>query len=439
MAALPFTRARSKVFAGLSDEDYLSGHTTPSSIGMTRVFDEDLSAGLGTRAVHAGQRPEPLAGAIMTPVYLTSTYVQEELGRNKGYEYARGKNPTREALERNVAALEGGRHGFAFSSGMGCVDSLMKLFRAGDHIVCGENVYGGTYRLFDKILRNYGMEFMFVDTRDPERIEQAATKNTRAVLVETPSNPLMRVTDLRAAADIAHRHSALLIVDNTFASPVFQQPFEFGADIIFHSTTKYLNGHSDMIGGIAVVKDDTIAERLQFITNAAGAVPGPFDAWLALRGTKTLHLRMRQHDTNGRAVARWLVDKLGAESVMYVGLASHPQHELAKRQMSGFGGMISIELGTRQRAAHVLNRVRVFSLAESLGGVESLISHPATMTHASVPPDHRLKLGISDGLVRLSCGIEDTDDLLKDLEQALQGLPGRKREAGSGKRTAAVR
>ena len=403
---------------------------------MTRVFDEDLGAGFGTRAVHAGQRPEPLAGAIMTPVYLTSTYVQEELGRNKGYEYARGKNPTREALERNVAALEGGRHGFAFSSGMGCVDSLMKLFRGGDHVVCGENVYGGTFRLFDKILRHYGMEFTFVDTRDPGLIEKAVKENTRAILVETPSNPLMRVTDIRAAADIAHQHNALLIVDNTFASPVFQRPFELGADVVFHSTTKYLNGHSDMVGGIALVMDDAIAERLQFITNAAGAIPGPFDAWLALRGTKTLHLRMRQHDTSGRAIARWLVDQLGAESVMYVGLPSHPQHELAKRQMSGFGGMISIELGTRDRAAYLLKRVRVFSLAESLGGVESLISHPATMTHASVPADDRTKLGITDGLVRLSCGVEDTDDLQADLEQALHGMPSGKAAVPGGKRQA---
>jgi cystathionine gamma-lyase len=402
---------------------------------MTRVFDDDLDVGFGTRAVHAGQRPDPLSGAIMTPVYLTSTYVQEELGRNKGYEYARGKNPTREALERNVAALEGGTHGFAFSSGMGCVDSLMKMFRSGDHVVCGENVYGGTFRLFDKILRNYGMEFTFVDTRDPARIEAAVQKNTRAIIVETPSNPLMRVTDLRAAADIAHRHSALLIVDNTFASPVFQRPFEFGADVVFHSTTKYLNGHSDMVGGIAIVKDDALAEKLQFIANAAGAVPGPFDAWLALRGTKTLHLRMRQHDINGRAIARWLVDKLGAESVMYVGLTSHPQHELAKRQMSGFGGMISIELGTRERAAHVLKSVRVFSLAESLGGVESLISHPATMTHASVTPDFRAKMGISDGLVRLSCGVEDTEDLLADLERGFDSIP---RATAAGRQPAAA-
>jgi cystathionine beta-lyase/cystathionine gamma-synthase len=408
---------------------------------MTRVFDEDATSGFGTRAVHAGQRPEPLAGAIMTPVYLTSTYVQDELGRNKGYEYARGKNPTREALERNVAALEGGRHGFAFSSGMGCLDSLMKLFRAGDHVVCGENVYGGTFRLFDKILKHFGMEFTFVDTRDPKRIEAAVTKKTRAVLVETPSNPLMRVTDLRAAADIAHASKALLIVDNTFASPFFQRPFELGADIVFHSTTKYLNGHSDMVGGIAVLNDDAIAERLQFIVNAAGAIPGPFDSWLALRGTKTLHLRMRQHDANGRAVARWLVDTLGPESVMYVGLPSHPQHELATRQMSGFGGMISIELGTRERAAHVLKSVRVFSLAESLGGVESLISHPATMTHASVTPEFRQTLGITDGLVRLSCGVEDSEDLLADLERAFERLPKAEgsRPKAEGKRTAAAR
>jgi cystathionine beta-lyase/cystathionine gamma-synthase len=398
---------------------------------MTRVFDEDLTPGFGTRAVHAGQRPEPLAGAIMTPVYLTSTYVQEELGRNKGYEYARGKNPTREALERNVAALEGGTHGFAFSSGMGTLDSLMKLFRSGDHIVCGENVYGGTFRLFDKILRHFGMEFSFVDTRRPENIEAAVKKNTRAILVETPSNPLMRVTDIRAAATIAHAQKALLIVDNTFASPVFQRPFEMGADVVFHSTTKYLNGHSDMIGGIAIVKDDALAERIQFILNAAGAVPGPFDAWLALRGTKTLHLRMRQHDANGRVVARWLVEQLGAESVMYVGLTSHPQHALAKRQMSGFGGMISVELGTKERANHVLKRVRVFSLAESLGGVESLVSHPASMTHASVEPDRRAKLGITEGLVRLSCGVEEPEDLLADLVQAFHGIP---KVAGRGKR-----
>jgi len=270
---------------------------------MTRVYDDDLVPAFATRAIHAGQRPEPLAGAIMTPVYLTSTYVQDALGHNKGYEYARGKNPTREALERNVAALEGGRHGFAFSSGMGSVDSIMKLFRAGDHIVCGENLYGGVFRLFDKLLQHFGLSFSWVDTRDPQVIADAMQPNTRLVFVETPSNPLMRLCDLRAAADIAHRHDALLLVDNTFASPFFQRPLELGADIIYHSTTKYLNGHSDMIGGMVVVNDDSLAERLQFILNAAGAVPGPFDSWLALRGTKTLHLRMPRHDANGRQMA----------------------------------------------------------------------------------------------------------------------------------------
>ena len=391
---------------------------------MTRVFDEDLTVGFGTRAIHAGQRPDPLAGAIMTPVYLTSTYVQEGLGQNKGYEYARGKNPTREAFERNVAALENGRHGFAFSSGMGCLDSIMKLFRAGDHIVCAENVYGGTFRLFDKILQHLGLSFSYVDTRDPQRIADAMTPATRAIIVETPSNPLMRLTDIEAAAELAHRHDALLIVDNTFASPFFQRPLDLGADIVFHSTTKYLNGHSDMIGGCAVVRDDGLAERLQFIHNAAGAVAGPFDSLLALRGTKTLHLRMRQHDLNGREVARWLVEQVGPENVYYIGLPTHPQHALARRQMTGFGGMISVELGTRERAAHVLERVRVFALAESLGGVESLISQPAGMTHASVPPERRAALGLSDGLIRLSCGVEDAGDLLADLEQAFEGLSG---------------
>jgi cystathionine gamma-lyase len=385
---------------------------------MTRVFDDDLDAGFATRAIHAGQRPEPLAGAIMTPIYQTSTYVQEGLGENKGYEYARGKNPTREALERNVAALEGGRHGFAFSSGMGCITSIMMLFRSGDHIVCGENVYGGTFRLFDKILQGLGMTFSYVDTRDPQRIADAMTAATRMVLVETPTNPLMRLTDLRAAAEIAHRGHALLVVDNTFASPFFQRPFDFGADIIYHSVTKYLNGHSDMVGGIAVLNDDDLASRLQFILNAAGAVPGPFDAWLALRGTTTLHLRMPRHDENGRQIAAWLAERLGAEKVIYPGLPSHPQHELAKTQMSGFGGMISVELGTKDRANEVLKRCRLFSLAESLGGVESLISHPASMTHASVEPARRAQLGITEGLIRLSCGVEDVGDLLADLEHA---------------------
>lgn len=385
---------------------------------MTRIFDEDQNAAFATRAIHAGQRPDLLSGAIMTPIYTTSTYVQEALGRNKGYEYARGKNPTREALERNVASLEGGIHGFAFSSGMGCLDSIMKLFKSGDHIVCGENVYGGTFRLLDKILSNFGLCFTFVDTRDPQRIADACGANTRAILIETPTNPLMRITDLTAAGEIAKRAGALFIVDNTFATPFFQRPFEHGADIVYHSTTKYLNGHSDMVGGIAILRDDALAARIEFIQNASGAVPGPFDSWLALRGTKTLHLRMPQHDANGRRIAAWLAEKLGAERVIYPGLESHPQHALAARQMKGFGGMISVELGTKARAAEVLSKVRVFSLAESLGGVESLISHPASMTHASVEPERRAHLGITEGLVRLSCGVEDIDDLLADVERA---------------------
>ncbi len=389
---------------------------------MTRVFDDDLDARFATRAIHAGQRPEPHAGAIMTPVYLTSTYVQEGLGQNKGYEYARGKNPTREALERNVAALEGGRHGFAFSSGMGCTDSIMKLFRSGDHVVCGENVYGGTFRLFDRILTNFGLTFTYVDTRDPQRVAEACTPATRAILVETPTNPLMRIADLTAIGEVAKRANALFIVDNTFATPFFQRPFEHGADIVYHSTTKYLNGHSDMVGGIAIVRDDALAERMQFILNSAGAVPGPFDAWLALRGTKTLHLRMPRHDSNGRRIASWLAERMGHERVIYPGLESHPQHDLAKRQMSGFGGMISIDTGSKARAAALLPRFRVFSLAESLGGVESLVSHPASLTHASVPAERRAQLGIVDGLVRFSCGVEDVDDLLEDMEHAFAGL-----------------
>jgi cystathionine gamma-lyase len=389
---------------------------------MTRILDDELPAGLATRAIHAGQRPDPHSGAIMTPIVQTSTYVQDGLGAHKGYEYARGKNPTREALERNVASLEGGRHGFAFASGMGCLDSIMKLFRAGDHFVVGENVYGGTFRLFDRLLAHLGLSFTYVDTRDPARVEAALTPATRALLIETPTNPLMWLTDLAAMAEIARRQQALLVVDNTFATPVFQRPLEFGADIVWHSTTKYLNGHSDMIGGVAVVLEDDLAARLQFIQNAAGAVPGPFDCWLALRGTKTLPLRMERHDANGRQVADWLARRLGEERVIYPGLSSHPQHELAKKQMSGMGGMISIELGSREAAAQLLGRVRVFSLAESLGGVESLISQPWGMTHGSVPAERKLAMGVTEGLVRLSVGIEAVDDLLADLEHGLAGL-----------------
>lgn len=388
---------------------------------MTKAFPEDLTPRFSTRAVHAGQRPDPTSGAIMPPIYQTSTYAQEALGVNKGYEYARGRNPTREALERNVAALEGAAHGFAFSSGMGCVDSIMKLFRSGDHIVIGANVYGGTFRLFDKILSNFGLAFSWVDMRDPQRIADAMRPNTRAVMLETPTNPLMHLTDIAAASDIARRAGALTIVDNTFATPYFQRPLTLGADIVWHSSTKYLNGHSDVIGGVCVTNDDALAARLQFNLNSAGAVPGPMDAWLVLRGTKTLALRMRQHDANGRTVARWLADRLGEDKVFYPGLASHPQHDLAMRQMSGFGGMVSVETGSKEAANRIVSRVRVFTLAESLGGVESLVCQPAGMTHASVEPARRLEIGITDGLLRFSCGIEDVEDLIEDLEQAMGG------------------
>ena len=389
---------------------------------MTKILPDEHGGGFSTRAIHAGQRPDPTSGAIMPPIYQTSTYAQEALGVNKGYEYARGKNPTRECLERNIAALECAQHGFAFSSGMGCVDSIMKLFRSGDHIVVGSNVYGGTYRLFDKILQNFGMQFSWVDTRDPQRIADALRPNTRAVMLETPTNPLMQLTDLAAAAEIAKRHGALTIVDNTFATPYFQNPLQLGADIVWHSSTKYLNGHSDIIGGVAALNDDELAKRLQFNLNSAGAVPGPMDSWLTLRGTKTLALRMRQHDANGRAISSWLADRVGETHVFYPGLATHPQHELAKRQMRGFGGMVSVETGSKENANKVVSRVRIFTLAESLGGVESLVCQPAGMTHASVEPARRLEIGITDGLIRFSCGVEDVEDLIADLEQAFQGL-----------------
>ncbi len=389
---------------------------------MTRILPDEHGGGFSTRAIHAGQRPDPSSGAIMPPIYQTSTYAQEALGVNKGYEYARGKNPTRECLERNIAALEGAEHGFAFSSGMGCVDSIAKLFKAGDHVVVGANVYGGTYRLFDKILQNFGLRFSWVDTRDPQRIADAMQPNTVAVMLETPTNPLMQLTDIAAAAQIAKRGGALTIVDNTFATPYFQSPLQLGADIVWHSSTKYLNGHSDIIGGVAALNDDDLAKRLQFNLNSAGAVPGPMDAWLTLRGTKTLALRMRQHDANGRAIAAWLANRVGEQRVFYPGLPTHPQHELAKRQMRGFGGMVSVETGSKENANTVVSRVKVFTLAESLGGVESLVCQPAGMTHASVEPARRLEIGITDGLIRFSCGVEDVEDLIADLDQAFRGV-----------------
>lgn len=389
---------------------------------MTKIFAEDLAQRVGTRAIHAGQRPDPTSGAIMPPIYQTSTYAQEALGVNKGYEYARGKNPTREALERNVAALEGAQHGFAFSSGMGCLTSIMLMFKAGDHIIVGSNVYGGTYRQLDKLFTNFGIEISWIDMRDVQKVQDAVKKNTRAIFIETPTNPLMQLADIKAISEIAHKAGAISIVDNTFASPILQAPLTLGADIVWHSSTKYLNGHSDLLGGVAVTNNDELAAKLQFNANSAGAVPGPMDAWLTLRGTKTLALRVKAHDANGRAVSAWFAKRLGAERVFYPGLESHPQHELAKRQMSGFGGMVSVETGSKANANTVVTRLKLFTLAESLGGVESLVCQPAGMTHASVEPARRAEIGITDGLLRFSVGVEDVEDLLADLEQAFKGL-----------------
>jgi cystathionine beta-lyase/cystathionine gamma-synthase len=386
---------------------------------MTRVLPHDDEHQFATRAVHAGQVPEPLSGAVMTPIYQTSTYVQPALGRHRGYEYARTQNPTREALERNVASLEGGTHGIAFGSGLAALDAVLKLLQSGDHVVCGDNVYGGSQRLMERIYARLGLRFSFVDMREIGNVERALTPATRLVYCETPTNPMMNLVDLAAVGDLSQAHGYLFVVDNTFATPCFQRPLEYGADVVLHSTTKYLNGHSDMVGGLLVTARDDLAERLAFIQNAAGGVPGPMDCWLALRGLKTLPLRMRQHDANGRRVAEWLVGRREITRVYYPGLPSHPQHQLACRQMSGFGGMISLDVGDPARARRFVEATRIFALAESLGGVESLIGHPATMTHASVPPAMREAMGLTDSLVRLSCGIEDAGDLIGDLEQAL--------------------
>lgn len=387
---------------------------------MTQILPTDLDHALATRAVHAGQVADPLAGAVMTPIYQTSTYRQDGLGQpHNGYEYARTRNPTREALERNVASLEGGQHGFAFGSGLAALDTILKLLRNGDHVVSGDNLYGGSHRMMERIYRPLGLSFTFVDMRDPANVHAAITPATRLVYCETPSNPMMFLADLAAIADITTARGLLLAVDNTFATPVFQRPLELGADIVLHSTTKYLNGHSDLVGGMLVTSRDDLAERIGFLQNAAGGVPGPMDCWLTLRGTKTLLLRMRQHNANGQAIAEWLANRADVPKLYYPGLPSHPQHELARRQMHGFGGMISFDVGDTDRARRILERLRIFTLAESLGGVESLVGHPASMTHASVPLAMRQAMGLTDSLIRLSCGIEDVGDLIADLDQAL--------------------
>jgi cystathionine gamma-lyase len=378
--------------------------------------------GLGTRAIHAGQAPDPSTGAIMTPIYATSTYVQESPGRHQGWEYSRSHNPTRQAWEDCIADLEGGSRGFAFASGMAAIATVLELLDTGDHVVAMDDLYGGSFRLFHRVReRSAGLKFSFAPLEQPDALRSALRPETRLIWVETPTNPMLKLVDIAAVAEIAREHGALLVVDNTFASPMLQRPLELGADLVIHSATKYLNGHSDMIGGVAVARDEELAERLWFLLNSAGAIQGPFDAFLALRGVKTLHLRMRAHCENAQRIAEWLAADSRVERVIYPGLAAHPQHELAMVQMSGRGGGIvsMVPRGGPQAARSMLERTRVFSLAESLGGVESLINHPAIMTHASVPPEKRERLGISDDLVRLSVGVEDLDDLLADLDQAL--------------------
>ena len=378
--------------------------------------------GFSTDAIHAGQPPDSSTGAVVVPIYQTSTYVQEELGKHKGYEYSRTGNPTRAALERNLAVLDGGHSALAFASGMAAIHAVLTLLKSGDHVICTEGAYGGVPRLFNAILKNFGLEFSYVDTTCTDRVQEALRPNTRMVFTETLSNPLMAISDLPAIAAITRPRGILLVVDNTFLSPFFQRPLELGAEIVVHSTTKYLNGHSDGVGGVVVLAREEDATRLQFIQNAAGAVMGPFDAWLVLRGVKTLAVRMRQHNSNAMAVAQYLTRHPKVRKVHYPGLPEHPQHALAQKQMSGFGGMISFETGSFENARAVLNRVRLCSLGESLGGVETLISHPATMTHAYLAEEERQRIGISQGLIRLSVGIEDVEDLLADLDQALGAI-----------------
>jgi cystathionine gamma-lyase/cystathionine beta-lyase/cystathionine gamma-lyase/homocysteine desulfhydrase len=378
-------------------------------------------ARFSTICIHAGQQPDPTTGAIITPIFQTSTYVQDELGRHKGYEYARTQNPTRAAVEANIAAIEGGRGAYAFASGMAAIGAIATMLKAGDHVVVTDNTYGGTYRFFERVLSRYQLSFTYVDTSQPDLVREAMRPATRLVFIETPANPVMRLTDLAAVADIAHAGGARLVVDNTFASPYNQRPIEFGADMVVHSTTKYLNGHSDSVGGIVVANRDDDLEWLKFVQNAAGAILSPFDSWLVLRGTKTLAVRMVQHNANGLELARFLSEHPRVTRVYYPGLPDHPQHELARRQMRGFGGMLAFEVGSFEAARQVLNRVRLMALAESLGGVETLICHPATMTHASVPPERRAAIGITDEMVRISAGIEDVEDLKADLAQALAG------------------
>ena len=382
--------------------------------------------GFSTDAIHAGQKPDPSTGAVTLPIYQTSTYVQPELGKPiDGHDYARVKNPTRTAVEANIAALEQGKYGIAFSSGMATVTALTGFLKAGDHVIVGNNTYGGVYRYFELMIRDFDVDFSWIDTSNVKNLKSEIRDNTRMLYIETPTNPMLTLTDIKATSEISKENDIIFVVDNTFMSPYFQRPLTLGADIVSHSTTKYLAGHSDLINGILVTNDEKLNERLKFVQKTAGSIPSPFDCWLLLRSTKTLSLRMRQHDANARAIAKWLEEKNDIASVHYPGLESHPQHELAKRQQldpdgnPGFSGMISLDVGSFEKAKKVLDNVKIFSLAESLGGVESLIGHPATQTHASVPKEEREKLGITDGLIRLSVGVEDVEDLIADLDRAM--------------------
>jgi cystathionine beta-lyase/cystathionine gamma-synthase len=389
-----------------------------------KIFMKNKSrqAGFATRAIHDGQHPDPLTGAVNVPIYLTSTYVQQGIGENKGYEYSRVSNPTRDRLEENLASLEGGLASRVFGSGMAAINAIASMLKAGDHVVCGDDLYGGTPRLFNQVLSGFGLEFSYVDTSDAQNVERAIRKNTRMVHVETPTNPLMRLSDLPAISQICRRETIELVVDNTFMSPYFQQPLALGADMVVHSTTKFLNGHSDGLGGVVVCSRPEQAEKLAFLQKCAGAILSPFECFLLLRGVKTLAARMEIHDRNGRAVAEFLAKHKKVGQVLYPGLKNHPQHELAKRQMSGFGAMITFETGSLKNANKMLKKLRVCSLGESLGGVETLISHPATMTHAALGEKGRKALGITDGMVRISVGIEDLRDILEDLEVGLAAI-----------------
>lgn len=375
--------------------------------------------GFATRAIHDGQAPDPLTGAVNVPIYLTSTYQQEAIGKNKGHEYARLTNPTRDALEESLCSLEGGTSAHCFGSGMAAITAMFTMMKTGDHVVCSDNMYGGTGRLFDKVLRNYGLTFTYVDTRDVAAVSAAIRPETKLVHIETPTNPMMSVTDIRAVAEACHAEGVELSVDNTFLSPYLQRPIELGADIVMHSTTKFLNGHSDGLGGVLICTKPEHAETFRFVQKCTGGILSPFDSYLLLRGVKTLAVRMEQHEKNGRVVADFLAERLGAEKVFYPGLKTHPQHELAKRQQRGFGSMLSFELGSLEAANKFAMRLKLGLFAESLGGVETLICHPATMTHAAVGVEGRAKLGITDGLLRISVGIEDVADIVADLTQAL--------------------